>query len=232
MIDEDFHSCRRCGVCCEKGGPGLHQADHALVDEGHIPGRCLFTLRRGELARDNVMGTLAPLTAEIIKIKGRRPEWTCLFYNRKDRSCGIYGHRPLECRVLNCRDTRQIEAIYGIDRLTRRDLLAGVHGLWDLVENHEWRCSYTRLAKLVGQGARGGRLIRSEAILEMLRFDAHIRQLTVDKGRMDQGMLDFIFGRPLADTIHMFDIRLTKNNGNYVVTPGPTSARTAPYPSG
>jgi hypothetical protein len=53
------------------------------VDSGRIPARCLFTLRQGELARDNVKGVLAPLSAEIIKIKGQSGSWTCMFYEMR-----------------------------------------------------------------------------------------------------------------------------------------------------
>ena len=70
MKDNTSNLCQRCGVCCEKGGPSLHIKDRRLVDSGRIPARCLFTIRQGELARDNVKGTLEPMAAELIKIKG------------------------------------------------------------------------------------------------------------------------------------------------------------------
>lgn len=221
MITPSTTDCMRCGVCCEKGGPALHRSDRPLVAQGCIPGRCLFTLRRGELARDNVVGGLAPLDAEVIKIKGRRPAWTCRFYDRERRGCKIYRNRPVECRALNCRDTRRIEGVYAVDRLSRRDLLSGIKGLWDLIDDHERRCSYDTLAALVGRGARGGRLVQSDAIMEMLRFDSHLRRLTVEKGQLDARMLDFIFGRPLADTIGMFAIELARDGSLETVVPGP-----------
>ena len=132
-----------------------------------------------------------------------------------NRGCGIYTHRPLECRALNCRDTRRIEQVYETARLTRRDLLAGVDGLWELVQDHEQHCSYDRLTLLVNEGGREGRLNREEAIMEILRYDAHIRQLTTEKGRMDEHMLDFIFGRRLVETIRMYDLELKKQDGDY-----------------
>jgi hypothetical protein len=101
---------------------------------------------------DNVKGTLAPLSAEIIKIKGHAGKWTCLFYDQATRGCGIYDHRPLECRALNCRDTHRIEAVYETARLTRQDLLSGINGLWELIEDHEQRCSYAGLHARVWRG--------------------------------------------------------------------------------
>jgi Fe-S-cluster containining protein len=208
MRDRNINQCKRCGTCCEKGGPSLHQEDRQMIDDGRIPARCLFTIRRGERVRDNVKGALVPLSEEVIKIKGCAGGWTCLFYDPATRGCGIYDHRPLECRALNCRDTRRIEAVYETTRLTRQDLLSGVNGLWELIEDHEQRCSYEGLHARVGEGTHEGRLKQEKAIQEILRFDAHVRQLAVEKGGIDSRMLDFLFGRPLADTIKMFDINI------------------------
>jgi Fe-S-cluster containining protein len=190
------------------------------VDSGRIPARCLFTIRRGELVRDNVNDTLTPLDGEIIKIKGDGHGWTCRFYEKENRGCSIYAHRPLECRVLNCRDTRQIETVYATSRLTRKDVLAGIRGLWELIDDHEQRCSYAALDAWVGEGTGSRGLKQENAILEALRFDAHIRRLTVEKGGMDARMLDFIFGRPLTETIKMFGIRLVKHNESYGLVQG------------
>ena len=77
-----------------------------------------------------------------------------------------------------------------------------------MIEDHERRCSYAGLHARVGDGTHEGRLKQEKAILEILRFDTHVRQLAVEKGGLDSRMLDFIFGRPLADTIKMFDIKI------------------------
>jgi len=199
-----------------------------MIDDGRIPARCLFTIRRGERVRDNLKGDLVPLTEEIIKIKGCADRWTCLFYDRATRGCGIYAHRPLECRALNCRDTRRIEAVYDKTRLARQDLLSGVNGLWDLIEDHERRCNYEALHARVEAGIHEGRLKQEKAILEILRFDAHVRRLTVEKGGLDSRMLDFVFGRPLCDTIKMFDIELAKKNGVYELAVTPAFSREQP----
>jgi hypothetical protein len=41
----------------------------------------------------------------------------------------------------------------------------------------------------------------------------------VEKAGLDADMLDFLFGRPLTDTLEMFDIQLVKKNGNYGLAP-------------
>lgn len=191
------------------------------MDDGRIPARCLFTIRQGELVRDNVKGLLVPLSQEIIKIKGCADRWTCLFHDKTNQGCGIYDYRPLECRALNCRDTRRIEAVYQTARLTRQDLLSGMDGLWQLIQDHEQRCSYMGLREHVGEGSQEGRLKQEKAILEILRFDAQIRELAVEKAGVKADLLDFLFGRPLTDTINMFDIELVKKNGAYGLAPVP-----------
>ncbi|MBT8367361.1 MAG: YkgJ family cysteine cluster protein, partial [Deltaproteobacteria bacterium] len=91
--------CTRCGTCCQKGGPSFHQEDRMLIDKGVIPARCLFTIRRGESAYDNVKGCLMPVDSDIIKIKGKEGTWTCIFFDAHNKGCSIYSHRPLECRA-------------------------------------------------------------------------------------------------------------------------------------
>ncbi len=54
----------------------------------------------------------------------------------------------LECRVLKCWDTREIEKIYDKNRLTRRELISGIKWIWDLIEEHEKRCSYEKIGRL------------------------------------------------------------------------------------
>ena len=218
-------TCKRCGTCCRKGGPALHLEDRRLVDEGTLPANCLFTIRRGELVRDNVKDTLNPMAGEAIKIKGKPGGWICLFYDGESRGCTIYKHRPLECRALDCQDTQRIQAIYETDRLSRKDLLSTIEGLWDLVTDHEDRCGYGRLRALVGEGIVDQTLKREAEILEIMRYDTHLRQLTVQNGGLDAGMLDFIFGRPLSETIKMFRLKLIRENEQYRLVPAANFSR-------
>jgi Fe-S-cluster containining protein len=207
--------CKRCGICCKKGGPSLHEEDRDLVDSGRIPARSLFTLRKGELARDNVRGRLTPLPAEILKIKGTTAGWTCLFFDEPSKGCGIYKYRPLECRALNCRDTRKLEAMYDRSRLTREDLLGKVNGLWELIADHERRCSYEKVKRLIDEGSVRGVLKREAEILEIMRYDIHLRRLTMDRAGVGEGILDFLFGRPLSETIKMYDLDVIQKDGLY-----------------
>jgi Fe-S-cluster containining protein len=203
--------CIRCGTCCEKGGPCFHLEDQMLIEKGKIPSKYLYTLRRGELAHDNVKGCLKPVESDIIKIKGKNGSWTCLFFDEVKKSCSIYEDRPLECRALKCWDTRQIEKIYANTRLTRKDLASGVKGLWDLIEDHQARCDYKRIQQLIKDMAGSKKNQARRKLVEIVRYDAEIRNLVVSKGGLDADILDFLFGRSLSNTIENFGVKILRD---------------------
>ena len=200
--------CIRCGTCCEKGGPGFHQADRMLIDKGVIPSRYLYTIRKGELARDNVKGCLKPVESDVIKIKGKEDTWTCMFFDEVKKGCTIYDDRPLECRKVKCWDTRELEQIYVTARLTRKDLVSEVKGLWDLIEDHQARCDYNKIQDLIKELTRDNPNNARRKLTEIIRFDAEIRNLVVAKGGLDADMLDFLFGRPLTQTLGNYGIKI------------------------
>ncbi len=195
--------CIRCGTCCKKGGPSFHLADKHLIDKGIILSKNLFTIRKGELAYDNVREELLPLSSELIKIKGKNDSSTCIFFNESEKKCEIYKNRPVECKALKCWDTREIEKIYSKNRLTRKDLLFDIEGLWGLVKDHQSRCSYEKINKRLQKQDNSEDAIQKE-ILEIIRYDTQIRHLVVEKGGMDSEILDFLFGRALTATIKPF----------------------------
>jgi len=211
--------CQRCGTCCESGGPALHQEDLELVQSGKLPLKDLYTIRKGEMARDNVKGTLAPVAAELIKIKGAGQAWTCCYYDAESKGCSIYANRPLECRVLNCRDTAAIEALYDQGRLTRKDLLDSVPELWDLVEVHEQKCNYHDLANLAAHLQEEHDKSAADSLVKMVSYDAHLRALIIEKGRPEPALLDFLFGRPVSDTLPGFGLKITHSGNKLIVAP-------------
>lgn len=217
-MNGDFE-CQRCGTCCESGGPALHQEDLELVQSGKLPLRDLYTIRKGEMAHDNVKGTLAPVAAELIKIKGAGQAWTCCYYDAESKGCSIYANRPLECRVLNCRNTAAIEALYDQGRLTRKDLLDSVPELWDLVEAHEQKCNYPDLANLAARLREEQDRSATDKLVKMVSYDAHLRALIIEKGRPDPSLLDFLFGRPLSDTLPGFGLKITHSGNKLIVAP-------------
>jgi Fe-S-cluster containining protein len=197
-------TCRRCGTCCRKGGPAFHFADRPLIEKGTIPLRYLFTIRKGERVKDPISGMVRPLSTELIKLKGSANTWTCTFFNEPDSSCRIYTDRPLECRLLKCWDTTDVEEMMARDCLTRRHLLQGVAGLWEMVAEHETRCGCEKLVEMMAHLKKKRQKRTEKAVAEILNYDRHLRRLVVEKSRIDPEILDFLFGRPLEKILAMF----------------------------
>jgi Fe-S-cluster containining protein len=211
--------CQRCGTCCRAGGPALHREDRAIVKSGKIPLKDLYTIRQGELARDNVKGCLQPVSSELIKIKGKGRTWVCIYYDESSKDCGIYQDRPVECRELNCRDTFAIEAIYETERLARRDLIEGVPQVWDLVTEHEKRCACHILADFAGRAVDEKNQAAVEGIKKMVSYDIQLRAVILEKGGLDPALFDFLFGRPLAEILPGFGLQSQQKGGKLVIRP-------------
>ncbi len=217
--EKPVSACKRCGTCCQKGGPSFHQADKALIDSGVIPSKCLYTIRKGEMAYDNVRQCLEPVSSDIIKIKGQGNSWTCMFFDEAQAACTIYEDRPVECRALKCWDTAELEALYAKKRLKREDLLADIEGLWDLIKDHQQRCNYDTIIALV-KAIKGSETDNArQKLTELIQFDNEIRKLVVSRGGLDADMLGFLFGRPLSRTLKHFGIRVEEKGGRTVITP-------------
>ncbi|MDM8542872.1 YkgJ family cysteine cluster protein [Desulfococcaceae bacterium HSG9] len=202
--------CIRCGVCCQKGGPALHHEDKALFEKGVIDLDCLYTIRKDELVYDNVSKRLEPALSDIIKIKGQTHSHdskaaTCCFFNQETAGCEIYLNRPLECRVLKCWDVRESVRIYNKNRLTRKDIIGRIKGLWELIEDHQTQCSYTKFRELLikTDSAQSGDGKYRKMIDEMIGYDKHLRDLMIQRNYLQADALDFIFGRPLTEGLKM-----------------------------
>ncbi|RLB84784.1 MAG: YkgJ family cysteine cluster protein [Deltaproteobacteria bacterium] len=213
-----IENCIRCGTCCKKGGPSLHRNDTELVENGIILAKHLYTIRKGETAFDNVKGVLIPTASDIIKIKSKKKSQECIFFDQRENRCKIYAKRPIECRVLKCWDTREIERIYSKNRLVRKELFFKIKWLWELIEMHEEKCSYEKVrhfAKDVNTEAVNKKSDSAvEKILDIFQYDLSFRSLVVEKGYIKPDMLDFLFGRPLLQTQKIFGLKVKQRDGN------------------
>lgn len=192
---QTISECLRCGTCCKKGGPSFHHNDKKRIEKGVILSKYLYTIRKGETVYDNIRECLLSAPSDIIKIKSRKPSRTCLFFDDAENICRIYENRPTECRVLKCWDTQEIERIYAENRLTRKDLMGNIVGLWDLIEDHQSRCDYEKIRHLMKDSEE------NKALEELFQYDIHIRDLVVEKSGIHPEMTDFLFGRPLRETL-------------------------------
>ncbi len=204
--EKPISECRRCGTCCKKGGPSFHHADKALIEKGVIHSKYLYTIRKGEMAYDNVKQCLDPVSSDGIKLKGKGDSWTCLLFDDKQNACTIYENRPIECRALKCWDTKALEDLYAKRHLKREDLIADIEGLWGIIKDHQARCNYETIQKLVNaiNSDRGDEA--RQKLAEIIQFDIEIRKLVVSWSGLDMEMLDFLFGRPLKQTLKNFGL--------------------------
>lgn len=192
----DSAECLRCGTCCRQGGPALHGEDLALVEKGVLPAAQLVTIRCGEPAHNPLQNEVLPSNSEFIKIKGQGNSWSCCFFDQVNNGCLIYQTRPLECRVLFCRDTEPLTAIMGRDLLDRSRLLAEDDSALALIARQEEECSY-RLVNNLFAGNEQSQAVIAEKLSVLVRKDLAIRDLFLRDFPNRQGEELFLFGRPL-----------------------------------
>ncbi|MFH2044161.1 MAG: YkgJ family cysteine cluster protein [Pseudomonadota bacterium] len=202
--DNKSIECKRCGTCCKKGGPSFHMEDISLIEEGCIPAKYLYTVRKGEPVCDNRIDKIIFADSDIIKIKGQGSRWACFFYKEDESKCGIYKDRPLECRLLNCHDTKQIEQIFGKDLLARESIVGKIEGLWDMVIEHDQKCSYKEIRKLIDESKKNESRYLSQKVSELIEYDKALRDIVVTKGGLDSELLDFLFGRPVSIVLKQY----------------------------
>ena len=207
LSDSRQSTCIRCGTCCKKDGPAFHHEDKHLIEKGTLLSKHLYTIREGEPVYENVKGCIVTAPSDIIKIKSKDHSRACMFLDEKTLRCSIYESRPKECRVLQCWDTRKLEKMYAKNRLTRKDLLQDINDLWELVSDHQRRCDYREIQRLLSFSDSKSGEYGPAQVCEMVRYDTHFRKLLAEKGGMDPDPMDFLFGRPLAETIQRFGIK-------------------------
>lgn len=204
----DIQTCRRCGTCCEQGGPALHGEDRQLLDSGALRWRDLITIRGGEPAYDQRLGRVVSGEREFLKLAGSPGRWRCKFYDQA-RGCGIYGQRPLECRLLFCRDTGPLEAVMGRDLLGRRDLLAGEDQALEWLERLEREVGYQEvMALLAGLDLPGSAITSLARLTSLVRADLALRESFLRCCPELGGEELFLLGRPLFLAIAPYGCRL------------------------
>ncbi|WP_239057866.1 YkgJ family cysteine cluster protein [Pseudodesulfovibrio sp. JC047] len=208
----DKTRCRRCGDCCRKGGPALHTADLPLIQDGTIALTDIVTLRPGEWVYDQPKQAVAPLSEEMLKIKGRDGTWTCMYFSPEGNTCGMYSTRPIECEVLFCEDIEPLKAMYEKDRLKRADLMPEGHPLLALMAEHDEKCA-PHAMEILAKAARDGDHQAGEDLKEMVVFDQEIRRLVPEKTGMSVDMNDFFFGRPLRILLAGMNIKTYEAGG-------------------
>ena len=184
------NSCKRCGTCCQKGGPTLHTQDIDAINNIPLKPKNLLTLRKGELIWHPLKQQLITLEHEIIKIKGKNDSWCCMFYEETSRKCTCYKYRPIECKVLKCWDTREIEELFLKDTINRAILLRNTPNILELVNNYEKKFDLRYFFYLIQQK-------QLQDIQRLIELDSSFREQLVATTSIKYTELDFYFGRPL-----------------------------------
>jgi Fe-S-cluster containining protein len=204
-------TCRRCGTCCEQGGPALHGEDRELIDSGALGRNDLVTIRRGEPAYDQRQGRVVAAEQEFLKLAGARGSWRCKFHVQPG-SCGIYGQRPLECRLLFCQDTAALEAVMGRDLLSRRELLAGDDPALEWLAKLELEVVYQEVLALLAELRQPASAPASLAQLTgLVRADLALRESFLHRFPQRGAEELFLLGRPLFLVIAPYGCRLVED---------------------
>ena len=209
--------CIRCGECCLASSPTLQRKDIPLLKKGILKRNDLYTIRIGELVRDPVQEKLTTTDKELIKIREKSHAGVCVYYDEETRACSIYEHRPLQCAALACWDTTLFKEAYNTPKAGRKDIVRnGI--LLGLMEAHDRRCSYAELEESVKRIEEEGEKAVQKT-LELLKYDSHFRPFISKKMDIAPEEMDFLFGRPLIDTIHMFGLKvMRKSDGSFLLT--------------
>lgn len=202
-------ACRRCGDCCRKCGPALHTPDlHLFKGPGALSLSLVVTLRTGELALDQPRGRLDALTGEVLKLRTPAAAanseritggsgWACPLLTQPGNVCALYERRPVECRVLSCQDTTDLQAMYEADRLTRADLLPTGHGLLAVMAEHQALVPPARIVPLAKALRAGGQeaLDAQEELTRMALTDRAFRTGLSERANIGPEFHEFFLGR-------------------------------------
>lgn len=170
------------------------------------------------MVRDNIHRTIAITAHEMIKVKEKAGDHGgCPFYDGHAKACQIYHQRPLQCVALKCWDTEDFMKAYAGSKLVRDDLIKD-DILRGFVEVHEKRCSYGLLESHVRGIEKEGESAVNR-IMEVLKFDFHLRPFVSRRVGISDQEMDFIFGRPMINTITMFGLKvIQESDGTFFLT--------------
>ena len=209
--------CIRCGECCLNSSPTLQKQDISLTYEGPIKRSDLYTIRVGELVRDNIRDELKVTDTELIKVRDKESGRGCIFYDGAEKACTIYRQRPAQCKALACWDESEFMRVYAEPKAGRKEIIHD-QTLLRLIDEHEKKCAYAQLDNCVKKiGSDGEKAV--ENILQILKFDHDIRLLIPEKLDTDSDEIDLILGRPLTKTIAMFGLKVVREpDGSFFLT--------------
>ena len=205
--------CERCGTCCLQGGPALHLEDAKLLQNKIIGRESLITIRKGEPVIPPGKSSPVWSTTEIIKLKGKPSEWTCIFYDRRNSSCLIYQYRPVECVLLKCWDTAELQGIAGRNLLDRSDIIGKDEPIMQHINAFEKECD---LGIIAGMNLDRPDTLNKESLAELnelVNRDLQLRSRAQKDLNLSVDLELFYFGRPVFIILSQFSLLPREVNG-------------------
>ena len=222
--------CVRCGKCCTGGGPALLKEDMRLFQAGVLSYDNTCTIRDGERVRSHGDGEIYESFMELVKVRNKDGKAECIFY-QGDGKCGSYENRPAQCREYECWSANTApgespegpapgNVLEGLEKrgMTRRDLFQSVDALLKVIEKHEEKCSFRKLADAFDRVAKGEESAVEE-IMEMLQYDTYARPFLVEKLNVPSGALDLVLGNSLIDAVNEFGFKVAREGDEYILLP-------------
>jgi Fe-S-cluster containining protein len=207
-------ACNRCGTCCIKGGPALHHKDRELLQNNMLRLEHLITIRKGEPVFSLAAETPEPAQSEIIKIKGRGTEWTCFFFQENSTKCDIYEHRPLECSLLKCWETADLEKIAGRHLLSRYDIIEPHDPILPFIKAHDDKCSLENLTPVLSEvNSKDSQQEALHILTRLVNTDLALRSQACMRFHFSLDLELFFFGRPFFKILNQFGINMHEENG-------------------
>ncbi len=202
--------CKRCGTCCIKGGPTLHEADLPLIHNHRLTPHDLITIRLGEPVFSPLSNNIEPARTELIKVAGQNDSWACHFFDQTQKLCGIYAHRPLECGLLQCWEPSTLTNIIYQHCLSRKDIVPAEDELWELIGIQETHCAFAQIAALTTEFAEGKDQTCLTEIARVVTLDLKIRQRAIHQRRLRIAEELLFFGRPLFKSLTFYQLTFTE----------------------
>ncbi|MBF0469297.1 MAG: YkgJ family cysteine cluster protein [Desulfamplus sp.] len=203
------NECKRCGTCCENGGPALHGQDLPLIEKGLLSIEYLITIRKGELAHDPVTDTIKPVKNEFLKIKGTKGSWACAFYDKNKKGCARYDNRPISCGVLKCWDTKESLGLAGKDLVSRLDIVKENSPMRERMITHELLCPLPDMNAILRTVSRPSR--KTVKKLELIsNKDITYRMKAVDEFNLSVEQELFYFGRPVFELLSVLGFTVSE----------------------
>jgi len=198
--------CKKCGNCCQQGGPALHIQDLGLIKTGKIPISSLITIRKGELAENPLAGRIQPVIVELVKIVGTGRLWDCCYYD-KDAGCTVYNDRPQACRVLKCWDPEEILNLVEKDTLSRFDILEKDDPMVQVILEHERICPCDNLGFIQSNLGGLSDIFKNE-LEKRVRSDLRFRTRVIEDFHLKVSEELFYFGRPFFQLLQQLGARV------------------------